>query len=421
MLMHSIARIMLFLNLFLAWNAPSKGQDRQWEQLVAWGSQNVERKDYENAERQLLSAVAITMQFPPEDVRRAVSLTHLAELYRIQGQAKRAAEILREALNAMIKARGPDHQEVAPILNNLSVALASAGIRDGVEENYLHAIRIIESAGPNSDAMLVGILVNLGVLYNEQGRFADAERVLRKPIAKLEQTKSRDVEILSRALNNLGVALSSQRQYSEAIKCLKKALAIAGIREGENPAALGITLANIGAYYYELKQYLRAQEYFERALDKIGGANGEEENLEVATIYANIAECRFGMKDYVFAEALAQKALQMFMAQERKLTLRGASCEQTLAMIYTKQKRYEEAEPMFREAIALEEEILGPESPQVARGLSGLAYLMLKTQRKEQGLLLSARAESITSKIERSRSATIDVQVLSTMKEKRSR
>ena len=51
-----------------------------------------------------------------------------------------------------------------------------------------------------------------------------------------------------------------------------------------------------------------------------------------------------------------------------------------LALLYTSQGRYAEAEPLFKRALAIREKALGPDHPDVASCLNNLAILY-----KEQG------------------------------------
>ncbi len=46
-----------------------------------------------------------------------------------------------------------------------------------------------------------------------------------------------------------------------------------------------------------------------------------------------------------------------------------------LAMVYTDQGKYEEAEPLYQRSLAIEEKALGPEHPQVATSLNNLALI----------------------------------------------
>ena len=66
-----------------------------------------------------------------------------------------------------------------------------------------------------------------------------------------------------------------------------------------------------------------------------------------------------------------------------------------LAVIYQAQGRYAKAEELYRRALAIYEEVLGPEQPQLARGLENLAALLRETGRKEQAEELAARAKAL--------------------------
>ena len=52
-----------------------------------------------------------------------------------------------------------------------------------------------------------------------------------------------------------------------------------------------------------------------------------------------------------------------------------------LARLYRNDGRYEESEPLFERALTIVEKVLGPEHPEVARNLMGLA-LLYRVQRR---------------------------------------
>jgi len=58
-------------------------------------------------------------------------------------------------------------------------------------------------------------------------------------------------------------------------------------------------------------------------------------------------------------------------------------------------KRFEEAEPLMRRALAIDEKSYGPEHPDVARDLNNLAQLLLETNRLEEAEPLMRRAVTI--------------------------
>ena len=60
--------------------------------------------------------------------------------------------------------------------------------------------------------------------------------------------------------------------------------------------------------------------------------------------------------------------------------------------------RYTEAEPLFRRALAIREKSLGPDHPDVANSLNGLAALLNDTDRRAEAEPLFRRALAIWEK-----------------------
>jgi tetratricopeptide (TPR) repeat protein len=74
---------------------------------------------------------------------------------------------------------------------------------------------------------------------------------------------------------------------------------------------------------------------------------------------------------------------------------------------YRVQRRYDEAEPLFQRAIAMTEETLGPDHPQVARTLTGYAMLLRASKRTGEAARWEQRAKSIAAN--RSRETAVGV------------
>lgn len=66
-----------------------------------------------------------------------------------------------------------------------------------------------------------------------------------------------------------------------------------------------------------------------------------------------------------------------------------------LAVLLQGTNRHEEAEPMFREALAIDEAALGKHHPTVASRLNNLAVLLLNMNRNEEAEQLMRRALDI--------------------------
>ena len=109
-----------------------------------------------------------------------------------------------------------------------------------------------------------------------------------------------------------------------------------------------------------------------------------------------------GMKAYQegrYAEAeqlltAALKEAEKFGKQDPRL----ATILNSLALLYSKQGKYTEAEPLYQRALAIYENALGPEHPAVALSLNNLAALYQTRGKYAQAEPLYRRALSILTK-----------------------
>ena len=69
-----------------------------------------------------------------------------------------------------------------------------------------------------------------------------------------------------------------------------------------------------------------------------------------------------------------------------------------LAVLYREQGQYPQAEPLFQRTLEVLEKSLGPEHPNVAATLENYAELLRKTNREAEAERLEARAKAIRAK-----------------------
>ena len=69
-----------------------------------------------------------------------------------------------------------------------------------------------------------------------------------------------------------------------------------------------------------------------------------------------------------------------------------------LALVYRAQRRYAEAEPLYKRSLAIIEKALGPEHRYVAWSLENYAVLLRATGRSDEAERMEARAKAIHAK-----------------------
>ena len=106
-------------------------------------------------------------------------------------------------------------------------------------------------------------LTNIGLLHQEQGRYEQAEEMMKKSAACGEQV--RDRRAVSICLGNLGIIYNQQHRNSEAESHYRRALKLSreiGYKHGE-----GIHLGNLGDHYLKMGQIEEAEKCIAEAVE----------------------------------------------------------------------------------------------------------------------------------------------------------
>ena len=109
----------MILALLVVLSQPSVfAQETSWDRYMDAAGAAYEQGDYDEAEKQLLRALKEAENFGEQDPRLAASLNNLALLYYAQGQYAEAEPFYQRSLAIWEKALGPEHPDVATILEN---------------------------------------------------------------------------------------------------------------------------------------------------------------------------------------------------------------------------------------------------------------------------------------------------------------
>ena len=100
---------------------------------------------------------------------------------------------------------------------------------------------------------------------------------------------------------------------------------------------------------------------------------------------------RYAEAEKVFLAAIAETS---FGPRDMRLA-KGLN---NLGALYSTQRKYAVAEPLFKRSLSISEKALGPEHPYVADSLENYARLLRETGREGEAHRLEARAKAIRAK-----------------------
>jgi tetratricopeptide (TPR) repeat protein len=322
-------------------------------------------------------------------------------------------------------------------LNERGLAAAERRDYETAEKDYEQAIAIWENAGPQFEAHLAIVRMNLAQVYGAEGRRLDCAAMLERSLASFRKTLGpRDLQTLT-AINILGGIQMMIGNQARARELFEEALPIERELYPQD-TQLARSLGGLASLHMREGRPEQSIPLAEEALALTIRTEGEN-SLDVALAYANIAEGHrvlgrldralplFRKSHVLYARLLGddhprvssvmtQEGLillqqgKLGMAEEtleRALAILGKSCpdcklervaaENNLALLRIRQGKLDEADRLLSDVLALQEK--SPEVPksEMAVALQSLAAVRQREKRFEDAERLKRRAAVLLS------------------------
>ena len=179
---------------------------------------------------------------------------------------KKALEYYRKALAIDEKKLGPDHPDVATMLNNIAVVFEIQGEYDLALQSYRKVLAMFQQAlGPEHPVVAVA-LNNMGLIFLRKAEYNKALNHLLKALAIDEKALGPDHPDLAYDLNSLGLVYWKSAQFEKALAYYGKALAIWEKAFGPDHPLVAEALSGIGNALVDQKRPEQAIEPLARAL-----------------------------------------------------------------------------------------------------------------------------------------------------------
>jgi len=327
----------------------------------------------------------------------AAMLNNQALVYHAQGRYAEAVPLLQRALTIQEKVLAREHPDLATTLNNLATLYQSQGRYAEALPLYERALAIWEKALSRDDPRFGPLMNNLAVLYRELGRYAEAERLSRRALDISEKAPSRGHPPDAKSLTNQALLYDSQGRYAEAEQIYQRALALQEATLGRDHPDVARTLNNLADLYRTQGRYAEAEPLYRRSLDILEKSPGRD-HPDYATTLSNLAMLYKSQGRYEDAEFLYRRSLAI---AEKALGRDHPSLAvplNNLAVLYQERGRYADAEPLFQRSLAIQEKTLGRDHPQVAQLLNNLARLHESKRSYADAELLYKRSLAISEK-----------------------
>ncbi|MEM9461503.1 MAG: serine/threonine-protein kinase [Myxococcota bacterium] len=242
--------------------------------------------------------------------------------------------------------------------------------------------------------MLAKCLDHMGTVYGLQGKYEEAETLLRRALQATEQARGADHPDVTSSLQNLGIVLSRRGKHEEANALLRRALQIDERTLGKDHPHVAADAHNLAAELQLQGRYAQSEALLRRALGIYERAMGKE-HPDVALILNNLAPVLAGRGHHQEAEAMLRRALRI---QERALGPEHphvADTVQNLGNARVIEQDYVEAQALLRRALQIYERTLDADHPAVANSAQSLGSLLNTLGRYDQAHALLLRSQQI--------------------------
>lgn len=177
-----------------------------------------------------------------------LTLSNYGNLLMQEGKYDRAEELIAGSLETIQASDWPDKEQLYYAgLNNLSLAHQMLGQYEAAESSYAAILRSDSATLGASHPEFATTLSNLGILYTDEKKFTESERVLRQALQILRTSQDTTSISFAIKLNNLARNFQQANRTTQAIPMLRQALKIFETQLGKKSPEYATALFNLGA------------------------------------------------------------------------------------------------------------------------------------------------------------------------------
>jgi len=302
-------------------------------------------------------------------------------------------------------------REAGSVYTALAEISQSDGDYSKAESEYKQAMVALERTDLGGSSLRT-VLDDLGWLYVIWGRLNEGSRLLNEARSIAEPNPAGGDPSLIRHLDTQAAYKSLLGQYNEAQRLWRKAIILRESLYGPQGYQYDNVLMHFGQASVHLGDYQTAKEMFQRYLTIESGV-ARPLTTPRALVTGELANLMTQQHQYTEAEPLFQQAIELIRVGPEKSPLSLSLILCYYGDYFMAREDWTNAEQRFRQAVALQEGILG-DTRVVASSMDSLSKALRKLHRKKEAEVLAAKAESIRASqpdLLYSRN-TVDVQTL---------
>ncbi len=230
---------------------------------------------FNEAEQQFDEAHEILLQlFGEKSMQNAIVVNNKAMLYMVMGRNEQAAELMKSAIAASEAApkkalRGGEKSfDNRKFQLNLGLIYQLSGRYAEAEATFLSIKKIFETRLEVNNPEYAGMLNQLAILYIQMGKYDQVEALLKKAGDVYKKKFTEENASFAKIQNDLGVFYRMQGKFPEAEAASLKALDIRTRVLGNEHPDYVKSMENVGLVYWKKGDLPKAYPYLKEGLDK---------------------------------------------------------------------------------------------------------------------------------------------------------
>lgn len=339
---------------------------------------------------------AAESQFGSENSLLLPALNICAEHHLLTKNFERSEELFRRAL-ALTETENPYNAErVKLAIQKLAWLFLLQDRNAEAEEHFIRALSVVETDKSASEESLAHGIRCLIYFYLQNKRLQEAEHNLLK-LLNVYQTHSTAASYQSAfCLVSLSVLNSMQDDSNTAKDFSDRAAEII-----KDKCAIGymvdyLSLAEIINLYFAQQRHKEAHELVACTMLECEDSFWPH-NPKAADTLSALAEFMRGQKKFKQAESLYKRAIAIRELFYDRSDAELARLKLNLGNMYFAQRKYSDAEPLIKQAMTTRVRHHGVEHPAVAACVETYSALLRKTKRAQLASKLDMRAREIRS------------------------
>jgi len=306
----------------------------------------------------------------------AVCEHELGTIAEAHGNDEEAGSRFVKALAAWEKLGRPYLADNIATRTNLGALYRNRHRLADAEEILSQALALARTLDGPDRQLYAMVLSRSGSLYVDLGRPDRARPMLEEAIAGLRALTPPNAPELALAYSSLGMLEIGSGHYKSAESDLREALALAGDSLGETSPETAAYAANLAVALMAQGQYNRAATLLRRARFVIESRLGPD-SVQVVNVLVELTSAETGLGRFRIAESCGDRALSILNRRGSDSSPEIALTNVTLGSLYLREGKTAEAEKILPAAVEEERRLLRDERA-LAAGIRDLAVLRVQ-------------------------------------------